>query len=230
MAVGLALAGCGGDSEELTVFAAASLTEVFEQLDTEARFNFAGSDQLATQLREGAKADVYAAASPRYPNELREEGILEEPRVFATNRLVLIVPDGNPLGIATLEDLDREGILLVIGAEGVPIGDYTRALLEKAGRSDLLDRVVSNEEDVRGVVGKVVTDNADAGFVYATDVRAVRGLLQVVELPEQVEQPVRYPVAVVAGTDQPEEARAFVELLLSERGRTLLHEAGFRTP
>jgi molybdate transport system substrate-binding protein len=227
----LAVSACGGDDEEpLTVFAAASLTDVFQELSPDARFNFAGSDQLATQIREGAKADVYAAASPRYADVLLEEGLIEEPLLFATNRLVLLVPDGNPEGIESLEDLDRDGLLLVIGAEGVPVGDYTRTLLEAAGRSDLLDRVVSNEEDVRGVVAKVLTGNADAGFVYATDARVGGSLLQAIELPQEIQPPVRYPIGIVKETDRRGDAEAFVELLLSERGRRLLRQAGFGIP
>jgi molybdate transport system substrate-binding protein len=230
LVVALILAGCGGDdSEELTVFAAASLTEVFERLDADARFNFAGSDELATQIREGAEADVYAAASPRYPDELRDEGLVDEPQIFATNRLVLIVPEDNPAGIESVGDLDRDGVRLVVGAEGVPIGDYTRSVLEEAGRSDILARVVSNEEDVKGVVGKVELGEADAGFVYATDAQGSDGV-RTIELPPGMKADVRYPVAVLGGTDQRDEAQDFVELLLSERGRELLREAGFGTP
>jgi molybdate transport system substrate-binding protein len=227
----LVLAGCGGDDDEpLTVFAAASLTEVFRELSPETRFNFAGSDELATQIREGARPDVYAAASPRYPEELREEGLIEEPRTFATNRLVLVVPAANPAGIEALDDVGREGVKLVVGAEGVPVGDYTRAVLEAAGRERLLDRVVSEEEDVKGVVGKVALGEADAGFVYATDARAAADDVRAIELPREAQADVRYLVAVVRGTDQAEEARAFVDLLLRERGRRLLREAGFGVP
>jgi molybdate transport system substrate-binding protein len=230
LAVAVTLAGCGGgDSEELTVFAAASLSEVFEQLETEARFNFAGSDELAMQIREGARADVYAAASPRYPDELHDAGLVEQPRIFATNRLVLVVPDDNPARIDSLDDLDRDGMRLVAGAEGVPIGDYTRSVLEEAGRSDLLERVVSSEEDVKGVVAKVRLGEADAGFVYATDAQAA-GDVRAIELPAAIQADVRYPVAVVSSTDQADEARAFIELLLSAAGRQLVRDAGFGTP
>jgi len=227
-----ALVGCGGgnDDEPLTVYAAASLTEVFGGLSPETRFNFAGSDELATQIREGAEADVYAAASPRYPEELRDEGLVEEPRTFATNRLVLIVPADNPAEIESLDDVGRQGVKLVVGAEGVPIGDYTRTVLEEAGRDDLLERVVSQEEDVKGVVGKITLGEADAGFVYATDARAAGDDVRAIELPAAVQADVRYPVAVVRGSDQADEARAFIELLLGERGRQALREAGFGVP
>ena len=236
VALGLALAGCGGGGEAqgadgpLTVFAASSLTEVLRRLEPDARFNFAGSDELATQLREGADADVYAAASPRYPAELHDEGLVEAPQVFATNRLVLVVPSTGGGEIESLGDLDRDGVRLVIGAEGVPIGDYTRDLLHAAGRDELLARVVSHEEDVKGVVGKVALGEADAGFVYATDARAAGADVRAIELPASIQQPVRYPVALVAGTERREAARAFVRLLRGERGRRLLREAGFGVP
>ena len=224
----LALAGCGGDDAELTVYAAASLTEVFQELDADARFNFAGSDDLATQIREGARVDVYAAASPRYPDELMDEGLLEQPQVFATNRLVLVVPSDNPAGIDSVDDLN--GVRLVVGAEGVPVGDYTRTVLENMGASEVLDSVVSNEDDVKGVVGKVSSGEADAGFVYVTDYNAARDELQAIELPEEAQAVVEYPIAVVTDTGNREAAEAFVELVLSDEGQRALADAGFGPP
>ena len=225
------LAGCGGNEDEpLTVYAASSLTEAFEQLTPAVRFNFAGSDELATQLREGAQADVYAAASPRYPGELFEEGIVEEPIVFATNRLVIVVPSDNPAGIRELDDLTAVDVRLVIGGEGVPIGDYTRELLERAERPDVLERVVSEEEDVKGVLAKVALGEADAGFVYATDARAAGGDVVAIELPREFQGPIEYPVAVVRNATRAEDARRFIELLRSSRGRTALRAAGFGLP
>ena len=205
----------------LDVYAAASLAEVFPQIDPDARFSFAGSDELATQIREGAPADVYAAASSKYPQELFDEGLVEEPVTFASNRLVLIVPRGNPAG-------DRErrrtccepGTRLVVAAEGVPVGDYTRTVLETLGLSAALDNVVSNEDDVKGVAGKVALGEADAGFVYATDVMPVREAVRVIELPEGSQPPDRVPGRgrrVDATTK--DAARAFVETA-TQRGRT----------
>ncbi len=238
--VGLALlVGCGGDDGEnpgggelegLTVFAAASLTEVFEELAPDVRFNFAGSDELATQIREGAPADVYAAASPRYPDELFAEELVEEPQVFATNRLVLVVPSDNPAEVESVEDLQADGVKLVVGAEGVPVGDYTRAVLENMGATDVLDSVVSNEDDVKGVVGKVASGEADAGFVYVTDYNAAQEDLEAIELPEDAQAEVEYPIAVVSNTENREAAEAFVELVLGEDGRQALENAGFGVP
>jgi molybdate transport system substrate-binding protein len=237
LALALALASCGGEEdaqgsglEGLTVFAAASLTEVFQELAPEVAFNFAGSDELATQIREGASADVYAAASPRYPDELFEEGLIEEPQVFATNRLVLIVPADNPAAIESAEDLLAGGVKLVVGAEGVPVGDYTRTVLESMGLSDALGNVVSNEEDVKGVVGKVASGAADAGFVYATDATAAGDDVATIELPEEAQAVVEYPIAVVTASESPDAAQELVDLVLGEEGREALADAGFGRP
>lgn len=223
---------CGGgtNGDKLTVFAASSLIEVFQELASDARFNFAGSDELATQLREGAEADVYAAASPRHPNELFSEGLIKEPRIFATNRLVLIVPTDNPAGIESVADLRRDGVRLVIGAEGVPIGDYTRTVIAKLGAGDLIEQAVSQEEDVKGVVSKVALGEADAGFVYATDVTPVEGDVRAIELPLEAQAEVRYPIAVVTDAEHREEAERFVALVLGARGREVLAGAGFGLP
>lgn len=224
-------AACGGgdDEQPLTVYAAASLTDVFEAIDSAARFNFAGSDDLATQLREGAKADVYAAASPRYPQELFAEGLVKRPQTFATNRLVLIVPRDNRKAIESLADLGEPGVKLVIGAEGVPVGDYTREVLERAGRSDVLRSVVSEEEDVRGVLGKVALGEADAGFVYATDVAAAAEDVRAIELTA-AQARIEYQVAVVRDAASRDQALAFVRTLLGEQGRSSLRAAGFGLP
>lgn len=227
----LVLAACGGgsDDEPLTVFAAASLTEVFEELAPGARFNFAGSDELATQLREGARADVYAAASTRYTDELAGEGLLDEPVTFATNHVVLIVPADNPAGLERLQDVAEPGVRLVLAGEGVPAGDYAREGLRAVGLARALDNVVSEEDDVKGVVAKVRLGEADAGFVYETDARAAGG--DDVRTLQRLEEPrASYGVAVVRETDQDEEAQAFVAMLASDRGRGVLRSAGFGVP
>ena len=227
----LAAVGCGGgDDARLTIYAAASLTEVFEELEPDARFNFAGSDELATQLREGAKADLYAAASPKHPAELHAAGVIERPHVFATNRLVLVVPKDNPASIESVDDLLEGDVKLVVGTEGVPIGDYTRAVLHRLGRSQVLERVVSEEDDVKGVVGKVALGEADAGFVYATDVKPVAEDVRALELPAGGRTAIRYPIALVAGSEQRPEAERFLERLLGAEGRHALQAAGFGLP
>jgi molybdate transport system substrate-binding protein len=238
----LLVASCGGDGDSdggsaapasqdpITVFAAASLTEVFPLIDPTPTYNFAGSDELATQIREGAPADVYAAASAKYPDELFEEGLVEEPVVFASNRLVLIVPSDNPAGIESVEDVAGSGVKLVVAAEGVPVGDYTREVLATLDLTSALDNVVSNEDDVKGVVGKITLGEGDAGFVYATDAAVAGDDVQVIELPPDSQPPIEYKIAVVAASEAKEAAQAFVDLVLGADGREQLEAAGFEVP
>jgi molybdate transport system substrate-binding protein len=230
IAGGCSSGSAGPDPKALTVFAASSLTEVFPRLNEKPRYQFAGSDDLALQLREGAHADVFAAASPKYPTELFEAGVVEQPIVFATNRLVLIVPKDDPAAIHSVDDLRRPGIKLVIGAQGVPVGDYTREILATLGATDVLDQVVSEEQDVKGVVGKVSLGEADAGFVYATDVLPVESDVTSLELPDAAQPTVEYMVAIVAESEAKAAAGDFIELLLGPRGRAALADAGFGLP
>ncbi len=232
-ALALALAGSGGSDEpveRIDVYAAASLAEVFQELAPGTRFSFAGSDTLATQIREGAPADVYAAASSTYPQALHDEGLVAEPVTFASNRLVLIVPKANPAAIESPEDLLPGGTRLVLAAEGVPIGDYARAALASLDLSAALGNVVSNEDDVKGVATKVAIGEADAGIVYATDVAPLDDDVLVFELPDRAQPTIEYQVAVCSATDDAEDARAFVERLLSGEGRAALERAGFGLP
>jgi molybdate transport system substrate-binding protein len=219
---------CGGSDADrpLTIFAASSLSDVIEPLAPGARFNFAGSDELATQIREGAEVDVFASASTRYPEELYADGLVGRPRVFATNRLVLIASDES---IRSLADLERPGIKLVVAADSVPVGGYTRDALVRLGREDLLARAVSEEDDVKGVLGKVLLGEADAGFVYATDI-ARRRSARVVELPASAQPRIAYSVAFVNETSARTEAKRFMERLLGSDGRRRLSAAGFGLP
>jgi molybdate transport system substrate-binding protein len=218
--------GAGG----ITVFAAASLSDVFQKLDRGPTYNFAGSDQLALQIRQGAPADIYAAASPKQPGQLYAEGLVLKPHVFATNELVLIVPRSNPAKLHSVYDLRRNGIKLVIGQTGVPIGDYTRAALKKLGLSSVLTRVVSEETDVKHIVGKVALGEADAGFVYRTDVKPAARKLRSIALPARAQPKVRYELAVVKATKRRPQANAFVARVLGQTGRRALRGAGFGLP
>ena len=215
----------------ITVLAAASLTGVFPQIASGPRYSFGGSDQLAFQIRQGAPADVYAAASPKYPELLFRDGLVRKPAVFATNRLVLIVPRPNPAALRTVYDLRRAGVKLVIGDPAVPIGSYTRQILDTLGiTSEVLKNVVSQETDVKGIVAKVALGEADAGFVYATDAKAVASKTKTIALPAWAQPPIRYEIAVVSSTTRAKAARAFVARVLSKRGRALLAGAGFGLP
>jgi molybdate transport system substrate-binding protein len=187
-----------------TVFAAASLSNVFPQIDGGSRYSFGGSDQLALQLRQGAPADVYAAARPKYAELLYRDDIVRKPFVFATNRLVVLVPRANPGNVRSVYDLRRKGLRVVIGDRTVPVGSYTRQLLDALGiADDVLKNVVSQETDAKGIV---------------------------VAVPAWAQPPIRYEVAVVAAAPHPAAARAFVKRVLSVRGRLLLRRAGFGLP
>jgi molybdate transport system substrate-binding protein len=242
----LALAGCGddatvsgggGDNPQLVVSAASSMKDALTGCapdfpDGDVRLQFAGSDELAAQIRQGAPVDVFAAASTKLPDTLASEGKLEPPVAFASNRLVLAVPaDGSK--VTSLEDLEQPGVTLVIGAEGVPVGDYTRAVLEQLGprRSEaILANVRSNEPDVKGVVGKLTQGAADAGFVYVTDVNATDGKLKAIELPGELDATATYAAGVVAAAREPEAAEAFVDGLLAGGCHDALIAAGFDEP
>ena len=231
----VAICGCGGaassEGGRPTVFAASSLTEALTELDPDARYNFAGSDQLAFQIAEGAPADVFAAASPRHPQALFAKGLLRRPRTFATNTLVLIVPRANRAGmIHSVADLDEPGVKLVVGDAGVPVGDYTRQMLERLGREDLLDRVVSREDDVRSVTAKVSLGEADAGFVYATDVAPVADAVRAIRLPARAQPAIDYQVGVVRASGNSAVAEAFIARLLGPDGRRVLAAHGFGLP
>ena len=215
----------------ITVLAAASLSEVFPRIDKAPRYSFAGSDQLAIQIQQGAPADVFAAASPKQPELLFRNGIVRKPVVFATNKLIVLVPRGNPAHIRTVYDLRREGVKIVIGDRTVPIGTYTRQILDALGiTAEVTRNVVSEENDVKGIVTKVALGEADAGFVYRTDAKPVAARTLSVALPAWAQPSIRHEIAVVKASSRPQAATAFVRKLLSKRGRLLLKQAGFGLP
>lgn len=218
-----------GSSPRLTVLAAASLTDVLPQIDPHPSYSFAGSNALATQIEQGAPADVFASANTALPQELYARGLVDKPVVFTANALVLVVPRRNPAAIHTVTDLRRSGVRLVVAAAGVPVGDYTRTVLAKLGLADVLGNVVSEETDVRGVLAKVALDQADAGFVYGTDAQTVRGKVTVIPIPARAQPLVRYAVAVVASSRHKTAADAFVRRLLEPPAQHDLAAAGFVT-
>jgi molybdate transport system substrate-binding protein len=211
----------------LTIFAAASLTNVFPQIDPKPQYSFAGSNALAAQLRQGAPADVFASANTSIPQQLYAEGLVEKPVVFTRNALIMIVPKSNPAGIHSVYDLRRNGVKLVVAAPGVPVGDYTRVVLHNLGLDDALANVVSNETDVREVLAKVALGEADAGFVYTTDARTVRGKVATIGIRWSAQPIVRYAVAVVASSPHKAAARAWVKRLLAKPAQAKLLAAGF---
>ena len=236
----LLVAGCGGDDEasgrppRLVVSAAASLSEALTACskqfeDAEVRLSFAGSDELAAQIRQGVKPDVYAAANTRLPEELNDEGLLGQPAEFATNELVIAV-GGDGTAVERLADMAKPGIDLVIGAESVPVGAYTREVLGRlpaALEQRILANVRSEEPDVKGVVGKLTQGAADAGFVYLTDVtEGITG----VELPPDLRPTVAYGAGVVEGSRQPELAQRYLDGLVEGPCADALREEGFGPP
>lgn len=232
------LAGCGSSGEdELLVSAATSLKSAFtsygERFDAaEAQFSFAGSDELAAQIRSGAKPDVFAAANTKLPDELFKEGLIERPRVFASNRLVLAVP-ADDASVGRLADLEQKGVTIAIGSAGVPIGAYTRKVLDRLPakqRRAILANVRSEEPDVGGIAAKLGQRAADAGFLYVTDVAATNGRLRAIDLPATLQPTVAYGVAAVKGAPHRRAAQLFVAGLLDGAGAEELKTAGFAPP
>jgi molybdate transport system substrate-binding protein len=175
---------------------------------------------------------VFAAANTKLPDELYAKGLVDKPTVFAGNELVIAAP-ASQNKIDSLDDLAASGVKLAIGAEGVPVGDYTRKVLDglpAAQRKAILGNVRSNEPDVKGVVGKLTQGAVDAGFVYRSDIRAADDKLKAIALPAELKPKVAYGVAVVKGAKHPEQARAFIQGLLNGTGATALETAGFLPP
>ena len=239
-------AGCGDDDDSgggnsdsptrLVVSAASSMTEALEKCapefgdaeNADVKLSFAGSDELAAQIRQGAPVDVYAAANTKLPDELHSDGLLEQPVEFATNTFVLAVPKGSE--IDSVDDLTKKGTTIVIGSESVPIGSYTRETLAKlppAQEKAILANVRSNEPDVKGIVGKLTQGAADAGFVYVTDVNATNGELTAIDLPSDLEPQVTYGAGVVTKAKQPDLAQKFVDGLTDGACADALSAAGF---
>lgn len=226
----------GEVSGELTVFAAASLTDAFDQLgeafvdahpDVEVAFNHAGSQTLAGQIDEGAPADVFASADTTQMDAVAAGGHLAgEPEVFTSNRLEIAVEPDNPLDIRELADLSEPDLVLVLPAEEVPAGRYTREALDAAG---VEVEPASRERDVRAALSKVELGEADASIVYASDVDA-SDAADGVAIPDEQNVAASYPIAVLDAAPNPTAAEAFVAFTLSEAGQEILVENGFATP
>jgi molybdate transport system substrate-binding protein len=234
----LAVTGCGGGdggSGQLVVSAAASLQQAFTDYahvaGIDARQSFAGSDELAAQIRQGVKPDVYAAANTTLPDQLYREGLVGKPVVFATNSLVLAVPEGSD--VTSIEDMTTSGTAVVIGDPQVPVGSYTREVLDRLPSDQteaILANVRSEEPDVSGIVGKLTQGAVDAGFLYVTDVTATDGALRAIALPPALEPDVAYGAAVVTGAENPEGAESYIDGLLHGDGAAALQNAGFKPP
>lgn len=235
LALVLAAPGCGSENEGgssgegLVVAAAASLSEALKTCSPQStRLSFAGSDEIAAQIRQGVKPGVFAAANTTLPEQLRAEQLAQEPRVFATNELVIALRPGSDL--RALDDLARENVAVAVGAESVPVGAYTRDVLGRlpgAERQAIESNVRTREPDVKGVVGKVIQGAVDAGFVYATDVVAAGDRLKALRLPPQLRPRVEYAAAIVAPSKA---AQRYVDSLVGGRCQGELRKAGFGPP
>ena len=235
------LPGCDDDAaapqgETLTVYAASSLTATFTELadDFEAEHDgvtvdlaFGGSSDLVAQVQQGAPADVVATADTTTMAELTAEDLVEAPVDFATNHLEIAVPPGNPAGVRSLQDLAAPGLALVVCAPAVPCGAAATQVAEEGG---VTLAPVSEEQSVTDVLGKVVSGEADAGLVYATDVLTAGADVEGIRFPEARAATNTYPIAAVAGSEQAGLAADFVALVTGDRGGAVLRDAGFGQP
>jgi molybdate transport system substrate-binding protein len=234
------LTACGAGTPEtrtLNVFAAASLTGTFGELETrfeadnpdvDVRLNLAGSSDLAQQIVNGAPADVFAAANDSTMRTVSDAGLVQgEPALFATNVLQIVTAPGNPEGITGFADLARPGVDVVVCAPQVPCGAATERIEQATG---VTLSPVSEEPDVRSVLSRVQTGNADAGLVYVTDVRSAGDAVQGVDFPESSQAVNGYPIAAMTSAQQPELASSFIELVTGDFGAKILRDAGFGTP
>lgn len=237
----------GTQNQTLFVFAAASLTDAFEEIaavfeaanpGVDVVYSFGSSSQLAAQLAEGAPADVFASASASQMTVAREAGrIAGTPRTFAKNRLVLIVPADNPAGITTLRDLASEGVAFVVAAPNVPVRDYTDTMLTHmaadpgygdAYREAVIANIVSEEDNVRAVAAKIALGEADAGTVYVSDVTPdIADSVTIIPIPDTFNTIATYPIAITDDSALPELAQAFVDFVLSDEGQDILVKWNF---
>ena len=227
----------GDVSGTLTVFAASSLTDVFEDFgeqltaehrDLEIRFNFGSSSALATQLVEGAPADVFASANEPQMEVVTAEDLADgEPVVFTANVLQIAVPAGNPAGVTGLADFGRPELALGLCAPEVPCGSAAESVFAAAGITPRPDTL---EEDVRAALTKVELGEVDAALVYATDVAAAGDAVEGIEFAEAEDAVNRYPICVLASAPNPQAAEAFLGVVRSREGQQALVDAGFRTP
>jgi molybdate transport system substrate-binding protein len=239
----LLLAGCGtsgassDDGRTLTVLAAASLTDAFTALEkqfeadhpgVDVKISFAGSSALVQQITNGAAADVFASADEKNMKKVTDAGLADgTPEVFATNQLRIAVPRDNPAGITSFADLARDGVTVVVCAPQVPCGSAAEKVEQATG---VTLRPVSEEQDVKSVLTKVETGEADAGLVYVTDVNSAGDKVKGIAFPESGEAVNSYPVTVLKDAPQADLAKDFVNLVRGKEGKAALEKVGFVVP
>jgi molybdate transport system substrate-binding protein len=221
---------------DITVFAAASLTDAFTELgttfesenpDVSVEFNFGASSALREQIVAGAPADVFASANPSNMDQVVDGGAASGPEDFVTNLLEIAVPAGNETGITGLDDFANPDLLIGLCAEEVPCGEFGREALANAGVTPSID---TNEPDVRSLLTKVEAGDLDAGIVYVTDVMAAGDTVEGVEIPAEENVVASYPIAALTDAANPDTAGAFVEFVLSDEGQETLKSYGFGAP
>lgn len=218
----------GSAKAQLTIYAAASLTDVFPKIDPAPKYSFGGSNALAAQITLGAPADVFASANMTLPDQLYAKGLCSRPVVFTRNTLVIVVPKANPKSIRSIYDLAKPGVKLDVAAPGVPVGSYTLQILKNMNLTAAVTKnIVSQETDVREVLAKVALGEADAGFVYSTDAKTVPGQVTVLKVPAWAQPKVQYGICVVADSADKTDAQAFVNKVLSKAGQTKMLAYGF---
>jgi molybdate transport system substrate-binding protein len=233
----------GQSQQELTIFAAANLTEAFTEMEQvfeeetgiEVIISFAGSQILRTQIEQGAPADVFASADLSHMEALFEQELVEKDQPLSYNNLVLIVPKQNPAGIDSLKDLGDITHRLIVGVEDVPIGIYTRDVLDNAGeefgldfKENVLKNVVSLETNVKQVVGKIALGEGDAGIVYVSDlIPSIEDKVIAIDIPEEMNVTATNTIAVVRDTEQPELAEQWIDFVLSEQGQNILEKHNY---
>ena len=250
----LMLAACGDDDDDdsastteapaeestlegdLTVFAAASLTDAFDEVgaafeeanpDVSIEFNYGASSALREQILAGAPADVFASANTSNMDQVVETGAATDPEDFVTNQLQIVVPAGNPGGVAGLDDFANADLLIGLCAEEVPCGEFGREALANAQVTPSVD---TNEPDVRALLTKVEAGELDAGIVYVTDVLAAGDAVEGIDIPADVNVTATYPIAALSDAGNAEVAAAFVEFVLSDDGQEILESYGFDSP
>jgi molybdate transport system substrate-binding protein len=224
-------------SGSLDVFAAASLTEAFNDEKTalassepalSLTYNFAGSQALVTQIKNGAPADVFASADQKNMQKLIDAGLVDAPKTFARNKLEIAVAPGNPKHITGLADLEKSGVILVLEDPSVPAGNYARQAFTKAGLP--APKPSSNELDVKSTLAKLISGDADAVVVYVTDVKAAGSKVEAVEIPDSQNVIATYPIAAIKASKHLTAAEAFVDEVVSGSGQQALQARGFLAP
>lgn len=252
------LTGCGASTKstansqpvELVVFAATSLTESFTEIgkafeqqypDVRIAFNFANANSLLQQITQGAPADVFASAAPKFIDDAVAQGLIEQDavKIFARNRLVIILPKENPQNIRAFQDLAKPGVRLILGAKEGPQGVYVEQLLINASASPefspdfkekVYQNVVSYESTVKAVVNKVMLGEGDAGIVFFTDGKSAEDRLQLLTIPDEINVEAVYPIAVLKSSAHGDLAQAFVDFVLSAEGQEIIEKYGFLPP